>query len=127
MKIIEITKSDLDSPFEFSGPEINVSKYTNITVQTIYLEFKEPVRDCLIDISSTLVDRSVSNPHQNIVSFLLPSRKVWKILFTPTSFLTYKMSCTWLNESFFRVNFNKDSSKFKIEKIRLIISLNGGE
>ena len=126
MKIVEISKQNLQNPFEFCGPAVNISKQTHVSVQSIYLELNEPIRSCLIDLSSSLVDKSVSNPLQNITTFHQHSARK-EIFFTPTSNLVYKIQCFSLNEAFFKFNFNCEVGKYKINYLRIVLSFHGGE
>ena len=126
MKPITITAENLKSPFEFQGPTINVSKYDKITLHSLYLELSFTLKPCLIDVVTTLTDKTVGNPQQSISSFYQPSSKR-TIFFTPTSTIDYIIHGDWLNESYFKIVFGREVSSLKINKIRLVVTLDGGK
>ena len=126
MRAINIIAENLEDPFEFQGPTINISKYDNITLQSVYLELSSSLRPCLIDVTTTITDKNVGNPERSIVSYYQPSQKR-TIFFTPTSTIPYKIQGSWLNESYFKIVFGREVDSLKINKVRLVVTLDGSQ
>ena len=75
MKPIIITAENLQAPFEFSGPTINIAKFDKITLHSAYIECSYSLKPCLIDIATTITDKTVGNPERSIASYYHPSTK----------------------------------------------------
>ena len=100
---------------------IDISRFSQISVESIYIEFSNPVAKSLIDLSTLLIDKSPGNPHQIIATgFLEKSSKFFWL--TPTSTEMYKIQCHSLEESLFQIHVSDETQKErKIKKIRLIL------
>ena len=124
MKIIEVSKTNLSFPFEFNGPSVDISREKTICVQAIYLELNKPIRTCLVDLRSTLVDKSAANPSQIICSYYQQYSQSG-IYYTPTTFLAYKIQSFSLNDSVFKFHFSKEVGDLKITRVRITLSFDG--
>ena len=124
MKHIIITNEDLASPFEFSGPPIDISKYTRLTVHSLYLEFSSRVGTCLIDVATTLTDQNVGNPDRIIATHFNESTSR-SIYLTPTTPREYIIRGSWLNETYFKIIFGRLVGSLRISKLRLVITVDG--
>ena len=74
MKIIEVSKTDLSSPFEFNGPCVDISREKTICVQAIYLELNKPIRTLSDDAIACLQQYKWPgnlNELRNIIDWLL--------------------------------------------------------
>ena len=126
MKIVEVSKTNVCSPFEFNGPCVDITREQTVSVQSIFLELDKPIRVCLVDLASTLVDKSVANPSQIINSFYVRYSES-TIHFTPTSILKYKIQSFSLNDSVFKFHFSGETGKCNIKKVRIVLSFDGSE
>ena len=120
---IFIAETDLEQTkncFEFKGPEIDITKCNYLAVSNLYIEFAGPrLTNCLVDLTSTLIDKSVENPNQIICScFVEKSNHLW---FTPTHLEEFKIQCSSLQESLFGIKFSAPEGKRKIKNLRLTI------
>ena len=122
MKPIIIAAENLTSPFEFQGPAVDISKYNKLSIHSLYIEFSSILKPSLIDISTTLTDKTVSNPDRLVATFYQPSSKRF-IFFTPTSKIEYKIHGKWLNESYFKIIIGREVDSLKIKNLRLVLSL----
>ena len=109
MKIVEISKTNVCSPFEFNGPCVDITREQTVSVQSIFLELDKSIRVCLVDLATTLVDKSVANPSQIISSFFkgVPDEIFW-------SWISLKLYPTTKSRSLISFLTTKTMSDHKI-------------
>ena len=108
----------LDNPdWTFQGlPDIFLPNH-EICLCYLYVKVSKAVGNCLVTLSSTLVDRNPSNENQELVTFFNESYFEKSIIFKPTQFSWYKLQCQRLVESFFELRLETPHKNVKIEKL----------
>ena len=103
---------------------IDISRFNCISVEQLYIEFSQPIRNSLIDVCTSLIDKTPNNPKQIIASdFLEKSSKFFWLSSTTSE--TYKIQCRSLEESLFQIHVLEDNQREKkIKKIRLVLKFN---
>ena len=122
--ITEKNNVALEKDCYISAPKIDISCFESVSLQSFYIEFFDSLkRNCLVDLCSSLIDKSVGNPNQIIGSeFLEKSTKfVWCNLASANQ--QYKIQCHSLEESFFQVRLTDQTEK-KIKNIRIVLKFN---
>lgn len=120
--IIEKINIELENgSYNIQPPKIDISCFETVSLQSFYIEFSDSVkRNCLVDFSTQLIDRSIGNPNQIIGSeFLEKSTKfVWCNFSSDAQ--EYKIQCQSLEESLFQVRLT-DQTERKIKNIRIVL------
>lgn len=103
--------------FNLPHIELDEHKYT-IGVRTIYVEFKEKCPSSYMSLRSTVVDRNVFNPEQELYSFRTNgSNYFFEDVFMPKH---YKIQISNLNTSEFKLH---TLHAYQVRKIRIIFEL----
>lgn len=110
----------VENIFDFTGPNIDVSKYKYVSVVDCYIQTDKDTVNNLVTLSTSIVDKSSANPNQEIYKFM--RTKKGKIMFDkPTHPEKYKMQCFSLSESVFTLSIFEPVKNTKI-RLRLEFS-----
>ena len=117
------TINEQGSPLHINLPSIYFQPGDNVEVNKIIIQWNQNVsRDFYGFISSSLVDRSTSNPKQQLTSFYHCDANI--TLHTPTHPEQYKIQCLSLGDSFFKLHLSeKPKKQQKIEKIYILLKI----
>ena len=89
-----------------------------ICIASLYVKFEHPIKDNLIILSSTLVDRSSINPNQALLT-LYNDDETKNLFHQPTHLSWYKLQCYRIGDSVFNLQLEKQHENTKIEKLHL--------
>ena len=102
--------------FDFFGPEIDVSKFSYISVLDCYMETGITSNN-LVTLCSSLIDKSSANPNREIFKFFIGKKKSAHYD-KPTHAEKYKLQCFDLKESVFTFSFLEEVKNIKF-RLRL--------
>ena len=93
-----------------------------VHVNELYIKWEKPCKNVVGYIESTLIDRSPVNLNQQLLFF--QQRKESDYLFyTPTHLSKYKIQCSALHSSLFKIHLLEQEKKEKIEKIYIQLEI----
>ena len=118
--IVTIEKSENLKDRKFNGSVIDISRFKTVTLEHLYIEFSLKVSNCMIDLSSSLIDKTPGNPHQIIGSTFLAnsSKYLW---FQPSPLRPFKIQCHSLEESLFEILLPEKYKQREISEIRITL------
>ena len=116
--IVNIHLSEVDTRFN-ALPDEYLPNH-EICLMYMYVKLKQPIDHGLVTLTSSLVDKSTTNPKQELASFynfsfydLVSDRLVYQ----PTHLKWYKLQCHSIGDSVFELHTEKQQQNEKIEKI----------
>ena len=93
-----------------------------VHVNELYIKWLKPCKNVVGYIESSLIDRSPVNLSQQLLFF--QQRKESDYLFyTPTHLSKYKIQCSALHSSLFKIHLLEQEKKEKIEKIYIQLEI----
>ena len=99
-------------------PDLYLPDY-EVCLCYMYVRLSREVENGLVTLSSTLVDLNSCNEMQELATFYNESYDPKSIIFKPTQFSWYKLQCSRLSESFFKLFIERQHKNTKIEKLYL--------
>ena len=106
--IVNIHQKNSDLVFG-DVPDLYFSNH-EVCVSYIFAKLNQPLENGLITLSSTMVDKSSTNPKQELVSFYNSSFfdiAYDRIAFQPTQLVWYKLQCQHIGDSVFQLQLEK--------------------
>lgn len=106
--IINIHQTDSELTFG-DIPDLYLKNH-EVCVSYMYAKLNQPLDNGLVTLSSTMVDRSATNPKQELLSFYnfsLFDIAYDKLAFQPTQLVWYKMQCRHIGDSVFTLHLEK--------------------
>ena len=81
-----------------------------VCVMNIFAKLNQPLENGLVTLTSTMVDKSSTNPKQELVSFYNSSFfdiTYDRISYQPTHLVWYKLQCQYVGDSVFELQLEK--------------------
>ena len=96
-----------------------------ICVSYMYVKLSQVIPDTFVTLSSTLVDKSSTNPRQQLVSYYNVSYNMESeaLVYQPTQIAWYKMLSPRISDSFFELQLESEHKNVKIEKIYIQLKI----
>ena len=115
--IINIHESDCGANFGFL-PDLYLRNH-EVCIGYVHIRLSETIEDSFVTLSSTLVDKNLMNPRQELISFFNISYAYQSrdLIHQPTQFSWYKLQNQTISDSFFNLHLEKQYKNIKIERI----------
>ena len=117
--ILNLRGRVLNERIEFDLPHLYFQSDHYVHVNYILIQWKHQVKNLYGEITTTLIDRTPFNQHQEILKFAQQNKSNF-ILFTPTHLSKYKIQCPSLQSSVFNISI---SEKQEITEIHLQLEI----
>ena len=117
--ILNLRGKVFDERIEFDLPPLFFQNDHFVHINYIFIQWKHSVKNLYGEITTTLIDRTPFNPHQEILKFAQQNKSNF-ILFTPTHLSKYKIQCPTLQSSVFNISI---SEKQEITEIHLQLEI----
>ena len=106
----------------FDLPPITFDPKQEICVTHLFIKWEKTVQNPAITISTSLIDKSISNPTQQLI-FVYQKGNSKFLDFTPTQKAYYKIQCLDLQSSYFKIRNIDNTDLEKINTIFLQLEL----
>ena len=114
--LIDLWLKPEKNTLNFDFPPTDFNRTQKVCVSQLFIQWKKPVQNCTLALSSTLIDKSTFNPKQQLL-FVYQKGRSQFLDYTPTHKKYYKIQCFDLASSQFEIR-NIDNTKLEIiEKI----------
>ena len=120
--IINLTGTVKNNEIIFEDCPVYFDNNQYVHVNELYIKWLKPCKNVVGYIESSLIDRSPVNLCQQLLFF--QQRKESDYLFyTPTHLSKYKIQCSALHSSLFKIHLLEQEKKEKIEKIYIQLEI----
>ena len=122
--LIHLEGTVKDKIAEFDLPQLYFKQGQTVAVTDVHFLLKPQVRHFHALITSSLVDKSPSNPKQQILNIYQKAESNYSS-YTPTQFAEYKIQCLDLKSSVFKIEiFSYDKTGEKKERKNILKRIN---
>ena len=122
--LIHLDGTGRDDVAEFDLPQLYFKQGQTVAVHDVSFLLKPQARHFHVLITSSLVDKSPSNPKQQILNVFQNAESNYSH-FTPTHLSHYKMQCLDLKSSVFKIQiFSYDKTGNQIKRKNIIQRIN---
>ena len=122
--LIHLEGTVKDKIAEFDLPQLYFKQGQTVAVTEVHFLLKPQVRHFHALITSSLVDKSPSNPKQQILNIYQKAESNYSS-YTPTQLAEYKIQCLDLKSSVFKIEiFSYDKTATQIKRKNILKRIN---
>ena len=120
--LINLWLTPTNNELKFDLPPIIFHRHQTIAITHLFIEWEKTVPHASLIVSSSLVDKSSTNPNQQLL-FVYQKGNAKRLNYTPTQKDYYKIQCLELQASEFHIQPVDNSKLEKIERIFIQLSI----
>ena len=120
--LINLWLTPVNNELKFDLPPIIFHRDQMVAISHMFIEWEKNVAHASLLVSSSLVDKSSTNPHQQLL-FVYQKGNAKRLNYTPTQKDYYKIQCLELQASELQIASVDNNKLEKIERIFIQLSI----
>lgn len=120
--LINLWLTPKNNTLDFDLPPTDFNHSHKICVTQLFIHWEKVVSNCALTLSSTIIDKSIFNPKQQLLVVYQKERSKF-LNYTPTHKNYYKIQCFDLASSHFEIRNIDNTNLENIEKIYIQLEI----